>query len=167
MEICLRPWSTDDRAILADLISRVDRRYLSNRLPDPYTLQDADWWLNMVKEQDGQEGLFRSITVDGIPAGNLTIERCSDVHEKDGEIGYFLDERFQNQGVMTEAVRQICPLAFRELGLLRITGLVYEPNLASRRVLENNGFVLEGIKKQAVYKNKQVYHLYIYGKYRE
>lgn len=167
MEICLRPWSTDDRAILADLISRVDRRYLSNRLPDPYTLQDADWWLNMVKEQDGREGLFRSITVDGIPAGNLTIERCSDVHEKDGEIGYFLDERFQNQGVMTEAVRQICPLAFRELGLLRITGLVYEPNPASRRVLENNGFVLEGIKKQAVYKNKQVYHLYIYGKYRE
>ena len=68
---------------------------------------------------------------------------------------------------MTEAVRQICPLAFQELGLLRITGLVYEPNLASRRVLENNGFVLEGIKKQAVYKNKQVYHLYIYGKYRE
>ncbi len=65
---------------------------------------------------------------------------------------------------MTEAVRQICEIAFRELDILRITGLVYEPNVASRKVLEKNGFLLEGIMKDAVVKNGSVFNLCIYGK---
>lgn len=49
---------------------------------------------------------------------------------------------------MSEAVRQICEIAFEELDIVRITGQVYEPNAASRRVLEKNGFELEGILKK-------------------
>ena len=37
---------------------------------------------------------------------------------------------------MTEAVRQICAAAFWGLDIIRITGLVYAPNVASQRVLE-------------------------------
>ena len=48
-----------------------------------------------------------------------------------------------------------------------ITALVYEPNIASRKVLEKNRFVLEGKMKQAVVKAGKVYDLCIYGKYRE
>ena len=43
------------------------------------------------------------------------------------------------------------------LDILRITGRVYEPNKASRRVLEKNGFELEGLLKQAVDKNGNIY----------
>ena len=68
---------------------------------------------------------------------------------------------------MTEAVRQICETAFEELDILRITGLVYEPNTGSRKVLEKNGFSLEGIQKQAVKKGDNVYDLCIYGKVKE
>ena len=65
---------------------------------------------------------------------------------------------------MTEAVRQICETAFRELDIIRITGLVYEPNTASRKVLEKNGFAPEGVMKNAVIKNGNIYDLCIYGK---
>ena len=65
---------------------------------------------------------------------------------------------------MTESVRQICELAFQELDIIRITGLVYEPNLASRTVLEKNGFLLEGVMKNAVIKNTNIFDLCIYGK---
>ena len=65
---------------------------------------------------------------------------------------------------MTEAVRQICAIAFRELDILRITGLVYEPNAASRRVLEKNGFVPEGLMRNAITKDGVTYDLCIYGK---
>lgn len=65
---------------------------------------------------------------------------------------------------MTEAVRQICDTAFRGQDIIRITGLVYEPNTASRKVLEKNGFVLEGVMKNAVIKNGNIYDLCIYGK---
>jgi len=41
--------------------------------------------------------------------------------------------------------------------------LVYEPNIASRRVLEKNDFILEGVMKNAVVKNNNIYNLCVYG----
>ena len=42
---------------------------------------------------------------------------------------------------MTEAVRQICAAVFLKLDTIRITGLVYAPNVASQRALEKNSFI--------------------------
>ena len=70
------------------------------------------------------------------------------------------------KGIMTEAVRQICEIAFEKLDIVRITGLVYEPNIASRKVLEKNNFLLEGVMKNAVIKNENICDLCIYGKVR-
>lgn len=68
---------------------------------------------------------------------------------------------------MSEAVKKICELAFQELDIIRITGSVFEPNIASRRVLEKNGFLLEGVLKSAVFKNDTIYDLCLYGKVKE
>ena len=48
----------------------------------------------------------------------------------------------------------------------RFTGnsRVYAPNIASRRVLEKNDFVQEGLQRNAVYKDDKVYDLCVYGK---
>ena len=73
----------------------------------------------------------------------------------------------QSKGLMTEAVKQICEIAFSELDIIRITGLVYEPNIASQRVLKKNGFSLEGRMKNAVIKNGEIQNLCIYGKLKE
>lgn len=166
MEIRLEKWSPEDREKLAFVCNQVDRSYLSDRLPYPYTVEDADWWLNMVSGQEGKDGIFRSIRVDGEIVGNISVERKADVYRRDAEIGYLLNRDQWSKGVMTQAVEQICKIAFEELDLLRITGLVDEPNAASRRVLEKNGFVLEGIMRNAVTKGGNVYHLCIYGKLR-
>ena len=64
------------------------------------------------------------------------------------------------------AVRQICEIAFETLDIIRITGLVYEANIASRKVLERNGFLLEGKMEKAVIKNNNIFDLCIYGKVR-
>ncbi len=87
----------------------------------------------------------------------------------------YLQERYGNRmyasgknkgrGVMTEAVAQICELVFEQLDIVHITGNVCAPNVASQRVLLKNGFLLEGIMKQAVYKDAQLRNLHIYGKY--
>lgn len=166
MKMELRPWKSDNQKELMEICNKAERPYLSNRLPHPYTLENADWWLNMVAAQDGKEGLFRAVVVDDQYVGNLTVERKSDVHTRDGEIGYILHPDWKSKGIMTEAVTMICPMVFSQLDLLRITGLVYQPNTPSRRVLEKSGFVLEGLMKQAVFKDGNVYDLCIYGKYR-
>ena len=37
---------------------------------------------------------------------------------------------------MSEAVNEICKIAFQKLDILRISGLVYSKNIASQKVLE-------------------------------
>ena len=169
MEIELRKWTMEGKDHIRRLCSQVDRSYLSNRLPDPYTAADAEWWIRMVEEKDGKEGLWRAIFADGTCVGNISIEKKDDVYERDGEMGYMMEKSQENKGIMTEAVKQMCRLAFSSpaLDLARITGCVYAPNTASRRVLEKSGFRLEGILRKGVWKNGELYDLCIYGLLRE
>ena len=164
MKVELRDWTSAFKQDLINICNSVDRSFLANRLPYPYTEESADWWLGMVSEHDGKDGVFRAVLADGKIVGNITVEQKSDVYCKDGEIGYLLLTDYWSKGVMTEAVRQICDVAFSELDIVRITGLVYAPNVASQRVLEKNGFVREGLQRNAVYKNGQIYDLVLYGK---
>lgn len=164
MKVELRKWTFEDKEALIEICNRIDRSYLSDRLPDPYTDRAAEWWLNMVKENEEKSGIFREIIADGKIAGTVSVEQKGDVYRKDAEIGYYLLQEEGSKGIMTEAVRQICETAFRELDIIRITGLVYEPNTASRKVLEKNGFAPEGVMKNAVIKNGNIYDLCIYGK---
>lgn len=166
MEMQLREWRPADADALVALCNAADRTYLSNRLPDPYTPEDAAWWLRMVAEHDGQDGIFRAITVDGRIVGNISAEQKSDVYCRDAEVGYLLLAEYQGRGIMTQALRQLTALAFEKLDIVRLTGLVYAPNTASCRVLEKNGFQPEGRMKNAVTKGGALYDLCIYGKCR-
>ena len=90
MKVELKKWSLDDKKQLMDICNSVEREYLSDRLPYPYTEECADWWLNMVLEHDGKDGVFRAIVADGKIVGNISVEQKSDVYKKDAEIGYML-----------------------------------------------------------------------------
>lgn len=54
MKVELKHWTKDVRNDLAEICNAVDRQYLTNRLPYPYTYEDADWWLNMASEREGR-----------------------------------------------------------------------------------------------------------------
>ena len=79
-----------------------------------------------------------------------------------GSIGYMILTPFWLQGIGTEAVRQICGIAFRELALERIIGEVFPENLASARVLEKNGFRQEETKVGAVVKGGTAVEVMVY-----
>ena len=167
MNVKLVKWTQENKPELIKICNSVDRSYLSNRLPYPYTEESADWWLGMVSEHDGKDGVFRAIAADDKIVGNISVEQKSDVYCKDGEIGYLLLTDFWSKGIATEAVCQICAEAFSELDIIRITGLVYAANIASARVLEKNGFAREGLQRNAVYKDGKIYDLCLFGKLKE
>ena len=75
--VVLRKWSPTDKAELITLCNAVDRTYLSDRMPFPYTEDDAEWWLGMVSLNEGKNGLFRAITLDGKIIGSVSVERNS------------------------------------------------------------------------------------------
>lgn len=59
-------------------------------------------------------------------------------------LGYWMGQPFAGKGLMTEAVGLVVPFCFETLGLHRIHAAFLPDNMASRRVLEKNGFREEG-----------------------
>lgn len=167
MNIQLRKWTLSDKESLKTLCNTVDRQYLSDRLPSPYTDSDAEWWLNMVTEAEGKSGLFRAVTVDGQVVGSISVERREDVYRIDGELGYMLQTDHWSKGIMTQAVAQISRLAFELLDIQRITAHVFLSNIASARVLEKNGYEKEATLRKGAIKNGELHTIVQYGLVKE
>ena len=90
MTITLHIWTPADKKALMALCNAIDRTFLSDRLPNPYTEADADWWLGMVSENEGKEGVWRSIWADGQLVGSIS----ADVDDADeglpGRVAFFM-----------------------------------------------------------------------------
>lgn len=160
----LRKWEISDAAALKAIIGKIDRRYLCT-LPDPYTEADSVQFIKdmALKGEAEGTGIFRAITVGGTLAGNISIEKNDGFKSHSASISYCLIPDYCGRGIMTGAVIKICAEAFKKLGIMRIEGTVFEPNIGSRMVLEKAGFELEGVLKDAIYKDGKYYNEYVYG----
>jgi RimJ/RimL family protein N-acetyltransferase len=132
-----------------------------DHFPSPYTLADADLWLERVLG-GGPETQF-AIEVDGEAAGGIGVFLQEDVARKSAELGYWLGEAYWGRGIMTDAVREFTRYAFDAYDLLRVYALVFEWNPASCRVLEKAGYALEGRLRRAVVKDGHVLDQFVYA----
>lgn len=66
------------------------------------------------------------------------------------EIGYVLNPEYHGLGIVTEAVKAVIEFGFSNLALNRIEGRYIAENLASRRVMEKNGMIYEGIRREGM-----------------
>jgi ribosomal-protein-alanine N-acetyltransferase len=67
------------------------------------------------------------------------------------EIGYGLAEPSRGQGLGTELVRLLTAWALSQPGTTRVVAEVLEDNLASRKALERNGYVLTHVDEPYVW----------------
>ncbi|MGI5971373.1 MAG: GNAT family N-acetyltransferase [Oscillospiraceae bacterium] len=151
MEFTLRPFIEADAFSIARYANNIKIwRNLRDLFPHPYTIADAFGFIAACSTEKGQ--FIRAIDIGGEAAGSIGLAYGKDVHSKTAELGYWLAEPYWGRGVMTGAVTEICGLAFGELGLMRVFAEPYSDNIASRRVLEKAGFVLEGVMRKAAVK---------------
>jgi len=84
---------------------------------------------------------------------------CIDIrfprHPRQADIGYWLGVPYWNKGYMTEAVRLVCYLSFKHLDAARAYATVFAGNNGSRKVLEKNGFSVDGTLRSHVFKRGQ------------
>jgi ribosomal-protein-serine acetyltransferase len=112
-------------------------------------------------------GEFQWLIVAGDePAGwiSLKINTVDRSHGK-GSIGYTIGEAFRRRGIGRAGVAALLPIAFgrQEFNLERLEAVAAVDNVASRRVLEDNGFQFEGIQRgMLVIQGKRVDHA-MYG----
>ena len=64
MKVELRKWTKEYKDELKDICNKIDRKYLSDRIPNPYKDEDAVWWLDYVEKNEESNGVFRAIVVD-------------------------------------------------------------------------------------------------------
>jgi ribosomal-protein-alanine N-acetyltransferase len=92
----------------------------------------------------GQGDKFQWIVlVDGQPAGWITLVVSNWEHGL-AEVGYALSTSFQARGLMSEALGLLLDDLFANTNLERVEARCAVDNVASRRVLEKNGFQREG-----------------------
>ena len=89
-------------------------------------------------------------------SGSVGFVLRTDVERVSAEIGYWLAEPFWGRGITTEALIALTKYAIGTHGLTRIYALPFAWNVASCRVLEKAGYVLEARLRRSAIKDGQI-----------
>lgn len=163
----LRAWRADDLdALLRHADDEQVSRGVSDRFPWPYTRADGEAFL-AGKVVDFETGPAFAIELDGEACGSIGARPGQGERRHSAEFGYWLGRACWGRGLMTRIVATFAPWAMRELRLYRLQAGVLDFNLGSARVLEKNGFVEEGVKRNAVFKRGRVHDLRTFAKTRD
>ena len=160
----IRPWKPEDAGALAAICN--NRKIWLNvrdRFPHPYTVGNAVEWIQFTKSQKPVQNM--AIIWNGKIAGSIGVMPKDDVYRKSIEIGYFVAEEFWGNGIASRAVSLLLGYIKRNFDVVRIYAEVFNYNAASMRVLEKNGFHLEGIRERAVVKNNVILDDHVWVKF--
>ncbi|MBN8920634.1 MAG: GNAT family N-acetyltransferase [Rhizobiales bacterium] len=139
--LVLRAPQLEDVKAIAALAN--DRRIAENtrRIPHPYTISDAEHFVSGLHASPDEMAMLVTLQ-DG------TVIGCCGLNIVDGpvpELGYWLGQRYWDQGYATEAVRALIDHAFGDLGHEALHAGARVTNPASRRILEKCGFQWTGV----------------------
>ncbi|MFA5318458.1 MAG: GNAT family protein [Patescibacteria group bacterium] len=161
----LRPFVARDAAAVAKNANDKAIGRNTTSIPYPYSLADAKEWLKKVAVRNKQcnpDTINFAIDINGEAAGSISLMKIQEGHK--AEIGYWLGKEYRGGGIMGAAVAEIVKYGFKELKLRRIYGHVFTFNKISKKVLEKNGFKLEGILKKYARKNGRFIDVYLLAK---
>lgn len=161
----LRPWSPGDVDSLVRCANnfRVSEN-MRDGFPYPYKTGHAKTWIEFAS--GNLTDIFLAIVIDGNAVGGFGMNHKEDIYRLNAEIGYWLAEEYWNRGIMSEIITTMTSWIFQNLSVIRIFAAVFEKNLASMKVLEKSGYLLEAIHKKTVIKNDILMDEYVYANYK-
>ena len=139
----LRPFQQTDLDALAELMANADFMRFSL---GPKTREETAEVLEKMQTRDraGEPSQFAvTLHTTGELIGFCGFF-CQNVDEVERiEIGYRLHPDYWGQGIATEAARAVRDHAFQVLKLDQVISLIHPDNVASKRVAEKNGMIVE------------------------
>ena len=144
-DLQLTPFRAGDGAALVQHLNNLAIYRTTLRIPFPYTPADADQFLARAAAAGAAQPLSHlAIRRRGELIGVCGLQDLdSPFAAHRAELGYWVAEPCWGQGIATLAVGRLCRLAF-DAGFEKLTAWVVTSNQGSVRVLEKNGFALEG-----------------------
>ncbi|KAI7490933.1 hypothetical protein KC351_g313 [Hortaea werneckii] len=171
--IAIREYTSDD---IPSLSRHGNTRqvwdHLRNRMPHPYTSAAAQAWISHCRDpthfirsgpwtpETGSQGpavpTSFAIAVAGEAVGSIGLDfgDADDIYFRTAEMGYWLSPEHWGKGIMSRLLPAFVQWSWATFGVLvRVSVETAEGNLASARVLQKAGFVLEGRRPDMVWKN--------------
>ncbi len=113
-------------------------------MPHPYYEEDAIAWINIANQGfKAKNDFIFAIRIKKTQALIGGIGLTLDMENNRAELGYWLAEKFWNQGFTTEAVQTILKFGFEELKLNKVVAVYLTTNQASGKVMIKNGMIKE------------------------
>ncbi|KAJ3265427.1 hypothetical protein HDU77_005146 [Chytriomyces hyalinus] len=143
-------------------------QFLRNKIPQPYTEDDARFFIGLTSSK----GLFTSHAIVLLDADNklveaigsigLTFSDPNDFEAHTAEFGYWLAKDWWSKGIMGAVVCEyldkvakplsVTPRDEKSPKLAKIVAYAISDNGGSCKVLEKNGFILEGSLRRYAFK---------------
>lgn len=146
----LRQLTPDDTADIFNTIDN-EREYLGKWLPFvEFTLEisDSESYVNsVVNAPEDQFDYIFTIRKLSKFVGLIGF-KDTDRGNLKTEIGYWLSEKHQKQGIVTKSVARLCEFAFQEMGMNRVQIKCAVGNTSSINIPKRLGFQFEGIERQ-------------------
>lgn len=165
--LCLRPWQDRDAAVLFDA-ARESITGVGRWLPwchADYSRNDAAAWVAYCQAGwlSGEHFAFPvfDATTGGL-LGGVGLNQRNRMH-RSANMGYWVRQSRQGQGVAAAAGRLVANFGFQWLGLARIEIVVLPGNQPSLRTAEKIGARFEGVARQRLCVRGQPEDAAIYG----
>lgn len=131
-----------------------------------HTLEETTTYVEeMMRRERVETHLYASIFErdSGVLIGTGMLFNFDD-EASQAEIGYVFHKAYWGKGYASETIRVITDFAFEKLGLHKVHASVVAANIGSARVLEKNGYALEGRLRDHFYIDHTYDDALIFGK---
>jgi RimJ/RimL family protein N-acetyltransferase len=151
LRVGLRPATEDDVPFLVGLFRAAD---VAPFLAAVRPATEADVAAEVARSHDEPDGFgLLVIEADGAPAGTATWERVNRRSRIASVSGFAVDPAYRGRGVADEAARILQRHLLHERGFHRIQMEVYGFNERAIRHAERVGWIYEGVRRRAYWRN--------------
>ena len=133
---------------------------MTDSFPHPYRLADAERWLALMVDQK-PETCFAIADDEGL-IGGVGLILGEDVYRTCAKLGYWLAQPYWGRGIATQVTVAMTRWGFQTFDLERIEAEVFDWNVASARVLEKAGYVLESRQRNKIVKDGELFDALLY-----
>jgi len=162
--LVLRQITDEDIPVLFFLRSHEEvMKYIGR--PRPQNTEELIPFIEKIKTMiASNEGVTWAVSLKDDPKmiGHISFHRIIKEHHR-AEVGYMLHPELNRKGIMDEALKAVLHYGFHTMRLHSVEANVHPENIASRKLLEKNGFVCEAHFKEDFYWDGQFLDTVIYS----
>ncbi|MFE7443296.1 GNAT family N-acetyltransferase [Streptomyces chartreusis] len=150
----LRPFTEADAAVMAEIIEDPEVVRFTGEASEEFSLERLRSWYGSRSAQNDRLDLAVTDRATGELVGEVVLYEW-DATARSCTFRTLVGPRGRGRGIGTEATRLIVGHGFEQLGLHRIQLEAYGHNPRVLRVYEKAGFVAEGVRREADFRDGQ------------